>query len=174
LVACLGISKAVFEPGDHPSYHPARCARLVIEGKHIGVFGELHPQTRHAFDLPEQPVVLGEFDLEALIHAAPSVTPFTPVSRYPAVVEDIAVIVDESTPSARVIEVVRVAGGALLRDVRLFDLYRGEQIGAGRKSLACRLTYQADDRTLTDDDAAKIRMRVVKALKQELGATLRA
>jgi len=174
LAARLGISNAVFEPGDHPSYHPGRCARLVVEGKRIGAFGELYPLVRQAFDLPEQPVVLGEFDLEALIHTAPSVTPFAPVSRYPAVVEDIAVIVDESVPAARVMEAARAAGGSLLRDVRLFDLYRGEQIGGGRKSLACRLTYQADDRTLTDDDAAKIRACVVKALAQELGATLRA
>jgi phenylalanyl-tRNA synthetase beta chain len=174
LVTRMGILDVSFEPGDHPSYHPGRCARLVFEGKRIGTFGELYPLVRKAFDLPEQPVALGEFDLEALIHITPAVRPFVPVSRYPAVVEDIAVIVDETVPAARVIQVARTAGGALLRDVRLFDLYRGEQIGVGHKSLACRLAYQADDRTLTDDDAAKIRARVVKALEQELGATLRA
>ena len=173
LVARLGIFRAAFEPGDHPSYHPGHCAHLIIEGKRIGTFGELHPLVRKAFDLPEQPVALGEFDFEKLSHVAPNARPFVPVSRYPAVVEDIAVIVDESVPATRVMEVAREAGGALLRDVRLFDLYRGEQIGAGRKSLACRLTYQADDRTLTDDDGAKVRARVVRALEQELGATLR-
>jgi phenylalanyl-tRNA synthetase beta chain len=174
LVTRLGISGATFEPGRHPSYHPGRCARLVVEGKQMGAFGELYPLVRKAFDLPEQPVALGEFDFEALSKIVPPVRPFVPVSRYPAVVEDIAIVVSESASAARVMEVARAAGGPLLRDVRLFDLYRGEQIGAGRKSLACRLTYQADDRTLTDDDAAKIRAGVVKALEQELGATLRA
>ena len=96
------------------------------------------------------------------------------MAEFPPVLEDIAVILDEAVPAARVEALIREAGGAALVDVRLFDLYRGEQIGAGKKSLAYSLTYQAADKTLTDADAAAIRNRVVKRLEQELGATLRA
>jgi phenylalanyl-tRNA synthetase beta chain len=95
------------------------------------------------------------------------------VPEFPPVKEDIAVIVDENVPGARVQSLIESAGGDLLVDVTLFDLYRGEQIGAGKKSLAYRLTYQAPDRTLTDAEAAKIRERIVKKLKEEAGAVLR-
>jgi len=118
-------------------------------------------------------VCIAEFDLDALVEAAAGGA-YRTVSRFPVVREDIAVLVDEAAPAAQVEAVIWKAGGELLRDVRLFDLYRGEQIGAGRKSLAYRLVYQADDRTLTDDDATKIRGKIVKALERELGATLRA
>jgi phenylalanyl-tRNA synthetase beta chain len=97
-----------------------------------------------------------------------------PEAQFPPVLEDIAVVVDESVPAARVEGLIRDAGGSSLARVRLFDLYRGEQIGAGKKSLAYSLTYQAADRTLTDSEAAAIRTRVVKRLEKELGATLRA
>jgi phenylalanyl-tRNA synthetase beta chain len=90
------------------------------------------------------------------------------------VLEDIAVIVDADTPAEKVVEVIRKAGGKLLSHVRLFDIYRGEQIGAGKKSMAYSLTYQAPDRTLTDGEAAKVRQRIVQALEKELGAKLRS
>jgi phenylalanyl-tRNA synthetase beta chain len=95
------------------------------------------------------------------------------VPEFPPVKEDIAVIVDENVPGARVQSVIESAGGDLLVDVTLFDLYRGEQIGTGKKSLAYRLTYQAPDRTLTDAEAAKVRERIVKRLREEVGAVLR-
>jgi phenylalanyl-tRNA synthetase beta chain len=139
----------------------------------VGTFGELHPLVRQAFDLPQQPVCVAEFDLEALLDASLVARNYQAVSRFPAVREDIAVVVDEATTAAQVEATIWNAGGNLLRDVRLFDLYRGEQVGVGRKSLAYRLVYQANDRTLTDDDAAKIRARIIKALQRELNATLR-
>jgi phenylalanyl-tRNA synthetase beta chain len=96
------------------------------------------------------------------------------VPAYPPILEDIAVIVDEEVAAERVEQCIRAGGGRTLRAVRLFDVYRGEQIGAGKKSLAYSLTYQALDRTLTDEEAAQIRNRIVRRLEQELGAKLRS
>ena len=86
--------------------------------------------------------------------------------------QDIAVVIDESVPAAEVEAVIREAGGYLLRSVRLFDVFQGEQIGHGKKSLAYALTFQSDDKSLRDKDAAKTQNRIVKALKHKLGATL--
>ena len=98
----------------------------------------------------------------------------TSVSRYPAVLQDIAVVVNESVPASEVQALIEQTGGRLLRDVRLFDLYRGDQVGVGKKSLAYTLTFQADDRTLTDKDANKMRDKIVRRLNSQLDATLRA
>jgi phenylalanyl-tRNA synthetase beta chain len=97
-----------------------------------------------------------------------------PVSPYPPVLEDLAVIVDEGVPAERVVEVIRAAGGRTLSELHLFDVYRGEQIGEGKKSLAYSLVYQAEDRTLTDKQVLKIRKRIVRRLDTELGAYLRS
>jgi phenylalanyl-tRNA synthetase beta chain len=176
LVERLRLNDVRYEPSDHPTYHTGRVAKLSVGEKEIGTFGELHPLVRQAFDLPQQPVCAAEFDLDALLDVSLGAYAYQAVSRFPAVREDIAVVVDEAVTAAQVEATIWNAGGPLrvLRDVRLFDLYRGEQVGAGRKSLAYRLVYQADDRTLTDDDATKIRAKIIKALERELSATLRA
>jgi phenylalanyl-tRNA synthetase beta chain len=174
LVGRLRLNDVRYEPADHPTYHTGRATHLMVGEREIGMFGELHPLVRQAFDLPQQPVCVAEFDLVTLLDAARQAHTYQAVSRFPAVHEDIAVVVDEAVTAAQVEATIWEGGGDLLRDVRLFDLYHGEQVGAGRKSLAYRLAYQADDRTLTDDDAAKIRAQIVKALEHELSATLRA
>jgi phenylalanyl-tRNA synthetase beta chain len=176
LVERLRLNDVRYEPSDHPTYHTGRAAKLSVGEKEIGTFGELHPLVRLAFDLPQQPVCAAEFDLDALLDMSLGAYAYQAVSRFPAVREDIAVVVDEAITAAQVEATIWNAGGSLrvLRDVRLFDLYRGEQVSAGRKSLAYRLVYQADDRTLTDDDATKIRAKIIKALERELSATLRA
>jgi phenylalanyl-tRNA synthetase beta chain len=98
----------------------------------------------------------------------------TGISGQPAVYEDVAVVVDEGTPAAQVAEIIRQTGGKLLTDVRLFDIYRGGQVAEGKKSLAYALTFQAPDRTLTDEETAKLRAKIVSRLERELGATLRS
>jgi phenylalanyl-tRNA synthetase beta chain len=115
---------------------------------------------------------VAELDLGLLRESQPQYQ-IQPVPEFPPVLEDIAVILDEAIPAARVEALIRDAGGPALVDVRLFDLYRGEQIGPGKRSLAYSLTYQAADKTLTDAEAAAIRNRIVKRLEQELGAALR-
>ncbi len=172
LVRELNLPDAQFIPSESPTLHPARSAALVAGGRHVGVFGEVHPRVREHFDFPADPVCLAEFDVEALQSlAAPK--RFKSLPRYPAVREDIAIVVDEDTPAARIQALIEEAGGSMLRSVTLFDLYRGERLGAGKKSLAYALAYQHDERTLTDDEAAKIRARIVKKLQDAAGAELR-
>ena len=96
-----------------------------------------------------------------------------PVSSYPAVYEDLAIVVDRDVPASRVRDLIEQAGKPMLREVALFDLYEGAQAGEGKKSLAYSLTYQADDRTLGAEDAAKIRAQIIRRLERELGAKLR-
>jgi len=152
--------------------HPGKAAELRIHGQSVGSFGELHPVVKERYSLGPAAVLVAELDLEVLRGLQTSYQTAA-VAQFPPVLEDIAIILDESVPAARVEELIRESGGAELVDVRLFDLYRGEQIGAGKKSLAYALTYQSADKTLTDADAAAIRNRVVKRLEQELGAQLR-
>jgi phenylalanyl-tRNA synthetase beta chain len=170
----LHVSGVNFEPTEHPSYHPGRVARLRVNDDPVGVLGQLHPLVQAAFDLSEDnPVFVAEIDFEALSHHIPDSHLVRPVPRFPAIRQDIAVVVDESTPANQVQATIMAAGGHLLADARLFDVYRGEQIGAGKKSLAYTLTFQAEDRTLTDQEAAKAQSRIVKRLEKELGARLR-
>jgi phenylalanyl-tRNA synthetase beta chain len=165
--------EGTFEPGKHAAFHPGRCAQVSVGDDVVGVMGELHPQVRESFGLPEQPVCALEFDLDKLLATWGAPREITPLSVHPPVYEDLAVVVDEGVPVVRVHDLIAQTGAPLLRSTVLFDVYRGEQAGAGKKSLAYRLTYQADDRTLTDKEVAKLRSKIVRRLERELEATLR-
>jgi phenylalanyl-tRNA synthetase beta chain len=170
----LHLAEARYEPGEHPTFHPGRCARVYIEEQAVGVIGELHPQVRAHYELPDSPVFAADLDLDAILPRVPDYYNIRPVPGYPPVLEDLAVVVAEPVPAAQVAEVIRQAGGGMVIAVKLFDVYRGEQAGPGQKSLAYSLTYQAPDRTLTDQEVAQLRQRIVHRLEQELGARLRA
>ena len=158
---------------DSVSYlHPGKAAQIKVNGQVVGVFGELHPLTKDQYEFGAAPVVVAEFDLETLYNVSPTYG-LIPVADVPPVLEDIAVIVDESVPAERVASLIRQTGGKTVTQVRLFDVYRSEQIGAGKKSLAYSLTYQSD-RTMTDAEAAAIRNKIVKRLEYEVGAKLRS
>ena len=152
--------------------HPGKAAEVKLNGQAVGVFGELHPLTKEKYGFGDSPVVVAEFDLDALRKAAP-IYGITPVADVPPVLEDIAVIVDESVAAARVEALIRQTGGKTVTNVRLFDVYRDEKIGARKKSLAYSLTYQSD-KTMTDAEAAAIRNKIVKRLEYEVGAKLRS
>jgi phenylalanyl-tRNA synthetase beta chain len=169
----MHINGVVYEPGNHPSFHPGKCARVLVGKTQIGIIGELHPQVKEKYDLPEMPLLAGEFDLEAIIEAVPPLFDVSTIPNQPPILEDIALIVDESIPAAEVEKLIRQTGGRTITKVRLFDVYRGEQTGTGKKSLAYNLTYQDPNRTLTDKDAAQLRNKIVRRLEQELGAKLR-
>jgi phenylalanyl-tRNA synthetase beta chain len=145
--------------------------------KQIGVFGELHPEVRARYDWPASfrtPVLAADLDLDALLGLVPALRQTEAVPTFPPVLEDLAVVVDETVPAGRVAELIRQTGGKIVTDIRLFDVYRGEKVGAGKKSLAYSLTYQAIDKTLSDKDVVGIRSRILKRLEQELGAVLRS
>ena len=174
LLAHLGLDEScVFTPSEHPTFKPGRTAALTVNGVEVGVMGEVHPLVCEVFEMEGRRVCLLEFDLEALLGQVSPARFMRPISRFPAVIQDLAVVVDEDVPGRRVEEVITAAGGSLLREALLFDLYRGEQIPSGKKSLAFSLTYQADDRTLTDKEVARVQSRIVRRLERELSAQLR-
>ncbi len=167
-----------YAPAEHPSFHPGKCAAVLAGASTspstpLGVFGELHPLVQENYDFVS-PVLAADFDLEAVLALIPTGYETRPVSEFPPVLEDIALIVDEALPANRVEALIKQTGGKMLASVKLFDVFRSEQIGAGKKSLAYSLTYQSLDGTLTDKDAAQIRGRIVRRLEQEVGAKLRS
>ncbi len=162
-----------YTPIDSVNYlHPGKAAEVKVNGQAVGVFGELHPLIKEKYEVGDSPVIVAEFDLEKLRSVSPTYG-IVPVSEFPPVYEDIAIIVDESVPAARVEALIRQTGGKTVTDVHLFDVYRDEKIGTGKKSLAYSLTYQSD-KTMTDAEAAAIRNKIVKRLEHEVGAKLRS
>jgi phenylalanyl-tRNA synthetase beta chain len=160
------------EPGGPPFLHPGKAARVRAGDHELGWLGEIHPQVAAAWDL-DGSVAGFEVDvgvLEAVVGGEPV---YRDVTSFPAVLQDIAVVVGEDTPAATVVDSVRSGGGELLARVELFDVYRGEQAGEGQKSLALRLAFQAPDRTLTDEEVAERRSAIEAALA-EIGGRLRA
>jgi phenylalanyl-tRNA synthetase beta chain len=174
LIDELHLEDVAFEPAMHSSFHPGRTATLRSGTTIIGVMGELHPLVREAFGLPEQPFLAADFNVDVLITLMGDRYEVDPVSTFPAIYQDIAVIVDESVPASDIETAIRTTGGELLVDVHLFDVFRGDQIGAGKKSLAYGLTFQSPERTLQDQDADKQRESIVKALGEKFGARLRS
>ncbi len=164
---------AEWQPDEHPAMHPARTARLTVGDQTLGAVGELHPVVRRRWDLGDAPVALADLDLDLLCQLGGTPATFRPFSPFPPVREDLAVVVDEALPAAEVAATIRSAATSLLVDLALFDVYRGPQIGEGKKSLAWSLVFQAPDRTLTNDEVAAARERIVRALAHRLGATIR-
>jgi phenylalanyl-tRNA synthetase beta chain len=156
---------------DTPPWHPGRCAALVVDGNPVGHAGELHPAVVEALGLPLRTCAM-ELDLDAL----PLIDrrPAPEVSPYPPVLQDIALVVDAAVPVAELTATLRRGAGKLLEDVRLFDVYTGDQIGAGKRSLAFALRFRAPDRTLTVAEATAARDAAIAAATQAHNATLRA
>lgn len=185
IASLLGLKLHVANAERAP-WHPGRCAeiRIVVPTKNptrpqigevIGYAGELHPRIVKKLGLPERACAV-ELDLDALIERSSSqpVVKAQPVSTYPAAKEDFAFVVDEATPSQEVAAAIIIAGGKLLDDVRLFDVYRGPQLGPGRKSLAFSVRLRASDHTLSASETEAARARIIKQVGKYTGAKLRA
>ncbi len=160
--------------GARPFLHPGRAASIVTaEGVELGWIGELHPLVLREWEL-QGPAAAFELEVD-LLHELTQrrIATYSDVTSFPAVLQDIAVIVPEDVPAARLEDVVRAGAGELLASLRVFDLYRGEQVGEGNKSLALRLEFRAPDRTLTDEEVAERRVAIEKEL-ESIGGRLRA
>jgi phenylalanyl-tRNA synthetase beta chain len=161
------------EPGERPFLHPGRTATVLAgDERKLGWIGELHPSVAREWDLAG--AACFEIDLDLVAEIAPGPAPFRDITSFPPVVQDIAVVVPEDVPAAEVERVVREGGGELLDRVELFDVYHGDQVGEGRKSLALRLEFRSPERTLTDEDVAPVRASIVDAVASRFGAVLRA
>ncbi len=177
LLQRLGLlGREQWERGDHPAFHPGRCAVVRVEDKVLGTLGELHPLVRERFDLPDRPIALLEWDVDALLEVAELVPPVERlhfVSPYPPIHEDLALVVDEEVPAIEVQRAILKGGYPLVTRTLLFDIYRGPQVGEGKKSLAFALTYQSPSKPLNEKDAAKLRKRIIKQVKKATGAIVR-
>ncbi len=163
-----------FSRTTEPFLHPGRSAAVQdSQGAAVGWVGEVHPLVTQAFDL-RGPVAAAELELDTLLDAAPEVLGFKDLLAYPAVEQDMALVVDATLPAATLAESVRRAGGELLEDVSLFDLYEGAQVGEGKKSIALRLRFRSAERTLSEDEVNCLRSDMVTKVSAETGAELRA
>ena len=157
---------------DNPSYHPGRCASVSVNGKTLGVFGQVHPtvQKNYGSDLE---LYAAELSLDALIENQGAEPTYKALPRFPAVTRDIAVVADREITVGEIEKTIRISGGELLRDVRLFDVYEGPGILPGKRSTAYSMTLRSDEGTLTDDHADEVMTNVLTALREKLGAERR-
>ncbi|HEX7556001.1 MAG TPA: hypothetical protein VF338_05205, partial [Leptolinea sp.] len=170
----LHLNNVTFAAAQAEGYHPGKCALWLCGDVDLGVFGEIHPLVKERYDLLQSPVLAADINMEVLLNSIPVLMTTNPVPTFPPVLEDLALTVDEAIPAGQVEGLIWQTGGKTLVKVQLFDIFRSDQIGAGKKSLAYSLNYQATDRTLTDQEVAQIRGRIVKRLEQEVGAKLRS
>ncbi|HOL17815.1 MAG TPA: phenylalanine--tRNA ligase subunit beta, partial [Bacillota bacterium] len=171
LCSRLHISGMGLVPAALPFLHPTRSAGVIINGAEIGFIGQVHPEVAETWDF-RQPVTVCELDLDALVEAAALVPRLAPLPRYPAAWRDLAVVVSRDLAAGELERRIREAGGELLDRVTLFDLYEGEQVPPGKRSLAFSLTFRRPEGTLTDEEVQAALARVERALEQ-MGASLR-
>jgi phenylalanyl-tRNA synthetase beta chain len=171
----LHVPDVMYRPVQRPMLHPGKSAEIVLgaRGGVLGTLGELHPKAAEAYDLAGRAVQVADLHLDVLRAGLSARYATVPISTYPAALRDVAVVVPDDVPAERVEAEIWAGGGQLLRAVRLFDLYKGESIPAGHKSLAYALTYQADDRTLSDKDVDKAHKAIEGRLRNVLKAQIR-
>ena len=172
MLEVCGVVDWTLQKTDASTFHPGRNAEVLLGDRQIGVFGEVHPKVLENYDLPYK-AYLFEFDLEGLADAATFAKRFEPISIYPKVARDLAIVVDKETLSDMPTELIYTTGGDAVDSVRLFDVYEGEQVPEGKKSLAYTITYHSATETLTDKAVNTLHDEVVKRLNRELGAELR-
>jgi phenylalanyl-tRNA synthetase beta chain len=172
-IASLQIHDVAFSSREAMPFHPTRAADITVGGRTAGVLGQLHPDVCERFEVPEGTVAF-EIALAPVFAAMPARVAVDELPRFPAILIDLAVVVDDGIDAASVERLIRDAGGPEVASVRLFDLYRGSQVPDGKKSLAFALELRDPVRTLKDEDAVRVRDRIMDALGRQIGAALRA
>lgn len=172
LLRGLHISDVRFEKASSPLLHPTRAACVVVEGSKLGILGEVAPDVIQFFDIKGRPCVF-ELDFVGLMKSTPELIKYRPLPKYPALYRHLAVVVKEQIPYEEVKELVVQAGGDIIEDVRLLDLYKGPQIQSGCRSLTLELVFRSADKTLTDEEVNDVLMSIREVLSGQLGATFR-
>ena len=158
---------------DNATFHPGRCAKIVAsDGEMLGIFGQLHPLTAQNYGF-NTPVYAAELDFDAIFEHCDTVIEYKPLPKFPASTRDFSFVCDEALEVGKLSSVIAKAGGKLVEDVELFDIYRGAQLGEGKKSVSFRVTLRASDRTLTVEEADKVSNKILSSLEHQLGLTLR-
>jgi phenylalanyl-tRNA synthetase beta chain len=174
LLESLQIGKIEYQKSKHPSLHPGKSADIYTGERRIGMIGELHPAVHAQHEFSNAPVLVAALNMDFLMELSAGRHGVDQVSVYPPILEDLALVVDENITAFSVEALIKQTGGKSLVDVSLFDVFVGEQIGTGKKSLAYNLTYQLPDRTLTDKEVSKTRNKIIKRLAHEIDAQLRS
>ena len=173
LLGAIRAQEVTFEPcRTNPSYHPGRCAEVYAGGTRLGVFGQVHPAVAVNYGVDCE-LYCAELSFDALFESKGSDPEYTPLPKFPAVTRDIAVVCDEKVTVGALEKVIAKAAKGLLREIKLFDIYRGKGVDEGKKSVAFSLIFRADDRSLTGEEVDKAVTNLLKALLDELGAVLR-
>jgi len=167
-----GVSDYAIDRTDHPTFHPGQSAEIRVKGEHLCILGEVHPEVLENYDLPYK-AYLFELDFDRLVEAAEVTKRFEPLPIYPSVNRDLAVVLNADVPSSQPTEIIQSAGGELVKSVRLFDVYAGESIPDGKKSLAYAIEYHSKTETLTDAIVDRVHGEIVEALERGVGAELR-
>ena len=157
---------------DNPSYHPGRCVKVTVGGEDVGYLGQVHPLVCKNYGIDAE-VYCAEINFAKLFDMQLPEPTYVPLPKYPTVSRDLSVLCDEALTVAEVEDVMTAAAGKLLRNIKLFDIYRGVGVPEGKKSVAFSLELRADDRTLTDTDSETVVTKVLTALKEKLNVTLR-
>jgi phenylalanyl-tRNA synthetase beta chain len=168
----LSVKDPLFVPVVNPSYHPGRCAGITCRGEQLGILGEIHPAVLSNYDIKQRVCAL-EIDVDLLYKYSHEKRMTQEIAKYPAVERDLAILVDGKIKASEVLAVVREAETDLLRKVVLFDLYTGEQIPEGLKSLALKITFQSAEKTLKEDEINNSLGKILENLKEKLGAAQR-
>jgi phenylalanyl-tRNA synthetase beta chain len=171
LEALLAPAVLRFEKLNHPALHPGRAARILLDGKEIGCLGEVHPEWVQKYDLPQAPVVF-ELDFESV--KAASVPAYAEVSKFPPVIRDLAIVVDQNVALQTLLDGLKGQISGLVQDVQLFDVYVGKGVPENKKSLAFRIVMQDTQRTLQDSEVDAAMQQLVSCFEQAFGAQLRA
>lgn len=172
LFAKLGLETSIqFRQAVKEGMHPGRTAEILLNGLAIGFVGQTHPMVEKEYDLKETYVF--ELSLKSLLEAETAPLHYQAIPRYPSITRDIALVVDKTTAAGELESMIKAAGGNLLKEVQVFDLYEGERMEQGKKSIAFSLKYFDPERTLTDEDVVKAHDQVLQAVKEKAGAVLR-
>ncbi|SFH58680.1 phenylalanyl-tRNA synthetase beta subunit [Tindallia magadiensis] len=175
LLAKIGINEVVYESEtNHPTYHPGRCATIYAKGKLLGNIGEIHPKVGQQYDLDKERCYIAELNADLLLDMASVAPQYKALPKYPSIVRDLALVLEETIPVKAIEDILKEHGGEWMESFQLFDIYQGDQIGKGLKSVAYTMTFRHPERTLKDGEVDKIAKNVVKALEESTGAKLRA
>lgn len=172
LLLQIGIDNLSFEEASHPGYHPGRTAVIKSQGTELGVIGEIHPLVRQNFGIKPRACAM-EMDVDSLFKLSSRRVMMDTITRYPAVERDLAILVKADVSAGKVLEIIKSCGSELLQNITVFDIYSGDQVAEGFKSMAFRLTFQSKERTLTEAEVNSVTEEILSRLQSEIQASLR-
>lgn len=173
ILDALNIKNYEFEAEtENTTFHPGRCANIMCQGKKIGIIGELHPTVLKNYSVGAK-AYIAVLDIRELNEMSNNNIQYKALPKFPAVTRDMALIADDAVTVGEIEKIIKKCSGKILEDVKLFDVYKGEQIDKGKKSLAFSVIYRADDRTLTDDEISAVFDKTIKQIAEKTGAQLR-